>query len=130
MVNFQYSTRFHVDPFCIIEKCCGIELKIKKEDVIFVIDIEGQQVADLFAVNKHDQNEFFSTAVTIDTNMKIEIKASVFKPGDCVVFRAEMDLVICIPACNLIEGICNAGIVKLLKFYQGLRNLNAEIQAS
>ena len=49
-----------------IDKQTGQAFKIKSGEKFSVIDIEGQQVADLFAVNASAFDEFFSAPVTID----------------------------------------------------------------
>lgn len=50
----------------IIEKQTGRAFELKKGESISVIDIEGKQVADFFAVNANNYNEFFSAGVTVD----------------------------------------------------------------
>ena len=50
----------------IIEKQTGRAFELKKGESITVIDIEGKQVADFFAVNANNYNEFFSAGVTVD----------------------------------------------------------------
>lgn len=54
-----------------IEKQTGQAFKIKKGQKFSVVDIEGQQVADLFAVNASAFDEFFSAPVTIDCKESI-----------------------------------------------------------
>ncbi|MBE9917035.1 urea carboxylase-associated family protein [Paenibacillus donghaensis] len=43
----------------IIEKQTGRAFEVQKGETISVIDIEGKQVADFFAVNANNYNEFF-----------------------------------------------------------------------
>ncbi|MBD8497965.1 DUF1989 domain-containing protein [Paenibacillus arenosi] len=50
----------------IIEKQTGMAFPLKKGDLISIIDIEGKQVADFFAVNATDYREYFSAEATID----------------------------------------------------------------
>ncbi|BFH62476.1 DUF1989 domain-containing protein [Paenibacillus azoreducens] len=50
----------------IIEKQTGRAFEVQKGETISVIDIEGKQVADFFAVNANNYNEFFSAGVTVD----------------------------------------------------------------
>lgn len=57
----------------IIEKQTGKAFKIKKGDSISVIDIEGKQVADFFAVNATNFSEYFSAPVTIDCKESLSI---------------------------------------------------------
>lgn len=49
-----------------IDKQTRQAVKINRGEKFSVIDIEGQQVANLFAVNASAFNEFFSAPVTID----------------------------------------------------------------
>ncbi|MFS0920247.1 DUF1989 domain-containing protein [Brevibacillus sp. 179-C 1.1 NHS] len=179
----------------LIEKQTGTAFRIKSGEHFSVIDIEGQQVADLFAVNAAAFDEFFSAAVTIDCkeafvvstgdilysnkyqpmltiiedevgvhdllfpacraetyqhffnesqrhsncfdnlngslgqfqipafptiqpfnifmnttvtpDRKIMINPPISKAGDKITFRAEMDVVVGISACSVIEGPCN-----------------------
>ena len=49
-----------------IEKQTGRAFQIKAGETITIIDIEGKQVADFFAVHTLDHNEFFSAGVTIE----------------------------------------------------------------
>lgn len=48
----------------VIEKQSGEAFVMRKGDRIEIIDIEGHQVADLFAVCTEDYSDFFSTGVT------------------------------------------------------------------
>lgn len=57
----------------LIAACTGQAIDIKKGQQITIIDVEGGQVADFFAENTADQNEFLSTAVTIDCNESIRL---------------------------------------------------------
>lgn len=61
----------------IIEKQTGQAFKINSGEKFSVIDIEGQQVADLFAVNASAFDEFFSAPVTIDCKESLS-----FSTGD------------------------------------------------
>lgn len=58
-----------------IAKQTGQAFQITRGKRFSVIDIEGQQVADLFAVNSHAFDEFFSAAVTIDCKESLFISA-------------------------------------------------------
>ncbi|TVX89716.1 DUF1989 domain-containing protein [Paenibacillus agilis] len=187
----------------IIEKQTGRAFTLKAGDLISIIDIEGKQVADFFAVSTMNHQEYFSAAVTIDckesllitkddtlyTNLyrpmftmihddvgihdllipccrkqmynhffnnghghsncfdninqslskfgippfttlqplnlfmntsitpekKIIIDPPLSKPGDTVTLRAEVDAIVSISACSVIEGPCNDGVCKPLK---------------
>ena len=57
----------------IIKPQTGQIFNIKKEEVIKIIDIEGEQVADFWAFNSDNENEFLSPGVTIDCNNKLLI---------------------------------------------------------
>ena len=57
----------------IVSACSGQRFDLKNGQVIAVIDIEGGQVADFFAVSMDDPGEFLSTAVTIDCNESLRI---------------------------------------------------------
>lgn len=56
----------------IIKPKSGIHIAVKQNSLIEVIDVEGQQVVDFFAVNEHNQNEYLSTGVTIDCNNNLK----------------------------------------------------------
>ena len=49
----------------IINPMSGLSVRAKKNSLIEIIDIEGQQVVDFFAININNQNEFLSTGATI-----------------------------------------------------------------
>lgn len=51
----------------------GQAFKIKRGETFSVVDIEGQQVADLFAVNATSFAEFFSAAATIDCKESLAV---------------------------------------------------------
>jgi len=57
----------------IINPMSGLSIKVKKHSLIEIIDIEGRQVVDFFALNTNDQNEFLSTGVTIDCNESLKV---------------------------------------------------------
>lgn len=57
----------------IIEACEGKAFSISEGDYVTVIDVNGGQVADFFAVNANDGGEFLSTAVTIDCHESIRL---------------------------------------------------------
>ena len=63
----------------IIAPCTGIAVEVKKGQEICVIDMEGGQVADLFAESTADPREFLSTGVTIDCNESLKLRL-----GDCI----------------------------------------------
>jgi uncharacterized protein YcgI (DUF1989 family) len=63
----------------IIHKQTGISLILFKTQYIRVIDIEGKQVADLFAYNLNNYYEKLSTAATLDALGRLFIKK-----GDCL----------------------------------------------
>ena len=57
----------------IIEACSGICVDVKEGQNVTVIDTEGGQVADFFAERFENQDEFLSSAVTIDCNESLKI---------------------------------------------------------
>jgi len=57
----------------IIEKQSGQAFLLAKGDLIEVIDLEGNQVADLFAVSATDKSDFFSVGHTIMMNCSLHI---------------------------------------------------------
>jgi len=59
----------------IIEPQSGSSFKIKKGECITIVDLEGKQVVDFFAVNSDDVCEFLSTGVTIDCNDSLKVTA-------------------------------------------------------
>ena len=58
----------------IIEPMSGVSFVLQKNESIRIVDVEGQQVADLVAFNKNNPAEKFSTAVTIDANGSIYVR--------------------------------------------------------
>lgn len=58
----------------IIEPMSGTAFVLRKNESIRIIDVEGQQVADLVAFNMNSPAEKLSTAVTIDANGSIYIR--------------------------------------------------------
>lgn len=58
----------------VIEGKRGESFEVKKGDYITIIDLEGKQVVDFFAVNLNTHNEFLSTGVTIDCNDSLKVK--------------------------------------------------------
>lgn len=58
-----------------IPPCSGTSVEMKKGQKISIIDVDGAQVADFFAVKADDPGEFFSAAVTVDCHesLKLEI---------------------------------------------------------
>lgn len=63
----------------IVEARSGLNLLVKKGELIEIIDIDGQQVVDFFAVNQSDPNEYLSAGVTIDCNESLKVST-----GDCI----------------------------------------------
>lgn len=57
----------------IIKPQTGKSFNVKKGDYITIVDLEGKQVVDFFAVNFNDNNEFLSTGVTIDCNESLKV---------------------------------------------------------
>ena len=55
----------------IIQARSGTSFNLKKGDRLKIIDVEGQQVADFWAYNRDNEQEFLSVAVTIDCNRKM-----------------------------------------------------------
>lgn len=58
----------------IIEPMSGASFVLRKNESIRIVDVEGQQVADLVAFSKNDPAEKLSTAVTIDANGSIYVR--------------------------------------------------------
>lgn len=52
----------------IVESKSGNAFKVNKGEYITIVDLEGKQVVDFFAISQKDNNEFLSTGVTIDCN--------------------------------------------------------------
>ncbi|WP_429968651.1 urea carboxylase-associated family protein [Enterococcus sp. DIV0765a] len=57
----------------LISPCSGKSLTINQGQTVTIIDVEGGQVADFFAVNPNNENEFLSPGVTIDCNESIRL---------------------------------------------------------
>jgi hypothetical protein len=51
----------------------GIHVQLSEGETLRVIDVEGEQVADLFAVSEVSPNEIFSPGVTIDCNGSLNV---------------------------------------------------------
>ena len=56
-----------------ISACSGKRIDVKKGQRITVIDIEGGQVADFFAVSALSSEEFLSPAVTLDCHGSLKL---------------------------------------------------------
>lgn len=57
-----------------IDEKTASSFTVRKGGRIRVIDVDGEQVADFVAFNRHDTTEGLSTAVTIDNNHSIRIR--------------------------------------------------------
>ena len=57
-----------------IQPRSGTAFTMKKGERLKVIDPEGEQVADLYAFNEHDKNEFISSGRSLDYNESIQFK--------------------------------------------------------
>ena len=57
-----------------IQPRSGTAFTIKKGELLKVIDPEGEQVADLYAFNEHDKEEFISSGRSLDYNESIQFK--------------------------------------------------------
>lgn len=62
-----------------INACSGISIDVAEGQTITIIDVEGGQVADLFAECAGKPDEFLSSAVTIDCNESLRLHV-----GDCI----------------------------------------------
>lgn len=49
----------------------GVAFSLKKNQLLKVVDQQGQQVSDLFCINEHDSGEYFSAGRSMDYNDKI-----------------------------------------------------------
>lgn len=58
----------------LIDSRTGKAFAMGKGERVTVVDVEGRQVADFFAVNAGQHGEFLSTGVTIDVNESLNIK--------------------------------------------------------
>ena len=57
----------------IIKPRTGKSFEVKKGKYITIVDLEGKQVADFFAVNFNNPDEILSTGVTIDCNDSLKV---------------------------------------------------------
>ena len=57
----------------IVESQMGKSFEVKKGNYITIVDLEGKQVVDFFAVNLNNHNEFLSSGVTIDCNDSLKV---------------------------------------------------------
>jgi uncharacterized protein YcgI (DUF1989 family) len=62
----------------IINPQSGKAFRVKANQLIKIIDLEGKQTGDLFAVTSSDPSEYFSAGVTIDCNSNIYLKEKDF----------------------------------------------------
>lgn len=62
-----------------ISACSGVAIPVQKDQLITVIDLEGNQVVDFFAEVLNTPSEFLSTGVTIDCNESLRLR-----PGDLI----------------------------------------------
>jgi uncharacterized protein YcgI (DUF1989 family) len=63
---------------CIINPQSGKAFRVKANQLIKIIDLEGKQTGDLFAMTSSDPSEYFSAGVTIDCNSNIYLKEKDF----------------------------------------------------
>lgn len=57
-----------------IPACSGKRIDVRQGQTVSVIDIEGGQVVDFFAVAAGDRGEFLSTGVTMDCNESLRLR--------------------------------------------------------
>lgn len=57
----------------IIQPQKGLAFSVSRNALIQVVDLEGRQVVDFFAVNQQDPQEFLSPGVTIDCNESLAV---------------------------------------------------------
>ena len=57
----------------IIDACSGKCIDVTEGQRITVVDLEGGQVVDFFAVSAKDTSEFLSTGATIDCNESLRL---------------------------------------------------------
>lgn len=62
----------------LIAKQSGAGFHVRKNEFVAIVDVEGKQVADLFAVNPDDHGEYFSAGVTIEVGGGMQIKKGGF----------------------------------------------------
>jgi uncharacterized protein YcgI (DUF1989 family) len=60
-----------MSEFQMIPPRTGVAFILKKDQLLKITDIEGEQVADLICFNLHDQKEYLSSGRTIDYAEKI-----------------------------------------------------------
>lgn len=58
----------------LIPACSGKKIEVQQGQTITVIDVEGGQVTDFFALAKEKEGEFLSTGVTIDCNESLRLR--------------------------------------------------------
>ena len=58
-----------------IPACPGRKINIKRVQRLTITDLEGEQVADFFAVSAEDNGEFLSPAVTLDCHEPLKLNA-------------------------------------------------------
>lgn len=75
MLAFTYMIRLQN---YIIKPQTGVSFIVKAGQFIKVIDIEGKQVADFFAIVESDKTEYFSAGVTLDCNANFYLKEQDF----------------------------------------------------
>ena len=75
-----------------INACSGKSIEVAAGQNITVIDVEGGQVADFFAENLKNPDEFLSPGVTIDCNESLRLKvgdiiySNLYRPMFCILY--------------------------------------------
>ena len=89
-----------------IAKQSGAGFSVRRGDVVAIVDVEGEQVADFFAVNPDNHEEYFSTGITIESNGGLRIREGGFLHSNLFrrMFRVVEDKVgghdLTIPCCR------------------------------
>ena len=88
-----------------IPACSGALVTLEAGHRMRIVDVEGTQVADLFAVSARVPDEWLSASVTRGYNGRLfpavgHLPAPT-KPGDSVTLRADCDVHVIVTACSM-----------------------------
>ena len=77
----------------LIQPQSGVRVDVNKGQKIWIIGVDGGQVADFFAEMKGTHNEYVSPSVTIDCNesLKINVGSIIYSNQYTPMFRVESD---------------------------------------
>lgn len=90
----------------LVEAYSGKQINIKRGQKVTVIDVEGGQVADFFAENAENPNEFLSPATTIDCNESLRLNvgdtvySNIYNPMFTIIYDEVGEHDLLFPCCR------------------------------